>query len=390
MTGPALPYVIIAIVLLTGLAQKVYGLLKRRDDPSRRAVCICLAGLFAATVAQLATPAIDAATGLALGEAASDAGAMTAACAGRLFMIRIRYSAPIARERSRRCYAGLALALSAAALLFLAFPPDPDSGRDPVYFAVYIGYVAFTLCVVGRICLDYSLLTGDAWLRTGLWVLGAGTLAGLGFLAVKAVQLTAELFGAPPLLDAPAQVLELVTESLLLLGVILPGWGGRLGVAVRWLADHRTYHVLRPLWLALYDAGPEFALMPPDRSRRWHRDIGFLLYRQVIEIRDGQLALRPYADPGISGRARDEGRRAGLSPEAARATGEAAGIAAGIAAKAAGLPPNPDPPTAAGDGGRDLGTELAWLCEVSRAFAGSPIVAAAAATNPSRIGRYTV
>src|SRR5437764_179652 len=46
MTSPSLPDVLVAVVLLIGLTQRLYGLICHRHDPLRRAVCVFLAGLW--------------------------------------------------------------------------------------------------------------------------------------------------------------------------------------------------------------------------------------------------------------------------------------------------------------------------------------------------------
>src|SRR5439155_23768653 len=111
------------------------------------------------------------------------------------------------------------------------------------------------------------------------------------------------------------------------------------------------------------------------------RDLDFRLYRRVIEIRDGRLALRGFLDERVAATADALGRRAGLSGDALAAATEAAVIAAALRAKAAGAPARP-PAAEPVTGGRDLADEVAWLTQVARAFAGSPVVAAVVARVP--------
>ncbi|GAA4488758.1 hypothetical protein GCM10023191_018540 [Actinoallomurus oryzae] len=397
MSTPVLPYLVITGLLLFGLAQKLYGLRRRRDDPVRWAVCFCLASLAMATAFQWFTDAIDEGSGVPhLADALSDVGAMCAAGAGRVFLIHVYYPVSSARVRARRSYAGLAAAVVMVAVLFVAVPPEPDTGHagahvDAVYLYVYVWYIAIALLSVSRLGLRYSRLADRSSLRLGLRVIVAGSACGLAFLAVKAVMLIGEETGRPlGWLDQSVDLpLELSTEALLLAGVTIPAWGDRLGTLVRWVGDCRSYRLLHPLWLALHETNPGLSLMPRTGGRYWRRDVGFLLYRQVIEIRDGQLALRPYVHPGATEVARDLGRRAGLPDEEIRAAVEAATIAAGIAAKAQGRGPTdmPSPPPAP-PLGPDLDAEITWLTKVSRAFAGSPVVPATVAslTEPSGDG----
>lgn len=144
MRTPTLFCALIVVFLLLGLGQKLYELRARGSDPLRRAVCLCLASLAAATIAQLFGEEIDD-VGLAhLVNAISDVGAMIAAHAGRLFLIHVNHPARLARMRARRSHPTLLVALIAVVILFIAFPaPSTEpSYTEGVYFYVYICYLA--------------------------------------------------------------------------------------------------------------------------------------------------------------------------------------------------------------------------------------------------------
>ena len=131
-----------------------------------------------------------------------------------------------------------------------------------------------------------------------------------------------------------------------------------------------AYRRLRPLWQAVRAAVPEIAL-PPGPSV----GIGYRLYRRVIEIRDGQLALRPYSDPQAVAMAESEARREGVTGADLGATIEAALLAIAISARESGLPRHDDPdhlpPMRSSE---QLADEVDWLVRVSQMFARSPIV----------------
>jgi hypothetical protein len=129
----------------------------------------------------------------------------------------------------------------------------------------------------------------------------------------------------------------------------------------------------------------------------------FRLQRRCVEIRDGQVKLRPWRDPRAANTAQELGRRAGLDGEAleavveaatllaaaqlrrrAAAIGEKLGRRAGlddealekvvVAATRAAVPANTDrqpargePGEAEGPGGGDLDSENAWLGKVAAA-----------------------
>lgn len=383
----SVPVAVVAVVLL--LSAVVFTLRERYrggSGPGHRAVCACLAALGAGTAAQAFAGAIDTGTGIVhLAEAIADAGAMVAAHTGRVFFATVNFPAETALPRVRRYRIVLAAALSVFFALFFAFPPSPRPHAEGAFFLVYIGYAGLTLASVGRLSARYARLVDRRPLRAGLRLIAAGAGCGLAFLGFKALLLAGDALGAR--LDRQvgglALPLELMTELLLAVGIILPAVGGWLGQAVQWVRDHRSYRLLHPLWLALHYASPELTLLPPRDSRGWHRDVGFLLYRQVIEIRDGQLALRPYADGRAAKAARVLARRAGLAAEDVNAAGEAAAIAAGIAAKSSGRPPDPAAPAPApAPGGADLAAEVAFLTRVALAFTTSPIVTQVLAAHP--------
>jgi hypothetical protein len=375
MTSAALPYAVISVVLLVGLVQRLHALARDPADPLRRALCVVVGGLLVATLAQLFAEPLDAATGVVhLGWGLADAAAMVSACAGRVFLLHVDRPAAQVRSRARRRCAELAAALVVAAVLFVAFPSAPGQ-EVPVYDVVYIAYVAAALVPVLQLCRRYSARTDRPFLRAGLRVVATGSAVGLVFLVVMGVELvTAASADSAPLLSATATALSLVTEVLLLVGVTLTAWGPALVAARRRLADRRAHRELRPLWQALHEAEPGFALLPAPGPLTRSRDVGLLLYRRVIEIRDGQFAVAPYADPQDVAAAEERARGAGLAPDEARVVAEAAVIASGIAAKAAGRPPRATTPTT-GPGADGLAAEIAWLRRVARAFARSPVVA---------------
>jgi hypothetical protein len=96
------------------------------------------------------------------------------------------------------------------------------------------------------------------------------------------------------------------------------------------------------------------------------------LHRQVVEIRDAALALRPYRTQCAAADAAMAARAAGLAGEPYAASVEAGALAAAIRARKIGpprvsqpedirwrLPYEPKP---------DLRSEAGWLSRVSRAF----------------------
>jgi Family of unknown function (DUF6545) len=133
----------------------------------------------------------------------------------------------------------------------------------------------------------------------------------------------------------------------------------------------RRLRELEPLWDGLRGAVPEAA----STSRGRRRSAKLRLYRRVIEIRDAQLALRPYLDRAAAEAGMTAARSAGLEGDDREAAVEAALLAAAAQARKAGRRARQnsgDPGWPAVRGGPDLAGDAAWLARVSRAFTGLP------------------
>lgn len=164
------------------------------------------------------------------------------------------------------------------------------------------------------------------------------------------------------------------------LGATAARWGGALTAPARWLRAYRSYRALEPLWSALHTAVPGIALRARTRRPAWlpPRSAEFALYRRVIEIRDGYLALRPYAP-------RCGTFAVGRAGDGEGAETEAAAVAAALDAARGGVRPDARTRDAVGTGPRPavrpvrgtVDAEAAWLVRVAEAFARSAGDAAA-------------
>ena len=103
--------------------------------------------------------------------------------------------------------------------------------------------------------------------------------------------------------------------------------------------------------------------------------LSYRLYRRVIEIRDGLLALRSYRDPEVRIRARQCGEAAGLTGDELRAAVAAAQLKAAVDAKAQGrlAPATDDREIFELRRGNDLTAEAAWLGQIARAYMRSSV-----------------
>jgi hypothetical protein len=148
-----------------------------------------------------------------------------------------------------------------------------------------------------------------------------------------------------------------------------------------WSAYWRLY----PLWDALRQVIPEIQL-PPEPGLRWN--IRYRLHRRVIEIRDAELVLRPYAMAEVAGQAAATARSSGLRPDRAAAVVEAAIIVSSIHSRLGGSVRCHDgmsPGHAGAAPGNDVRAEVVRLILVCRAIRRSRIVRCIAGRPPSRI-----
>jgi hypothetical protein len=194
--------------------------------------------------------------------------------------------------------------------------------------------------------------------------------------------------GIPYPLDPPdllANALTIGAVALIFAGTSLPAWGSRLGLpsALRWFEQYRAYVSLAPLWRDLCRALPELPLVPPAsmllRDQLPPRELGFRLYRRLVEILDARLHLRPYMDPRVAGVV-DE-LRPTLPPAQCQPRDivvEAAALELALRARRSGRvsaqAAGQRPPER-----RQPDMDLAFFCEVARVRARSPLVRAVVA-----------
>jgi hypothetical protein len=246
-----------------------------------------------------------------------------------------------------------------------ASAPDlfPDEPGVLEYCVVYLAGQAPAFGNVIRLGLRYARAADAPALRIGMRLVAAGAAGALLYLANKVVLTAAARFG----FDYPAGQTVVVSKVLPAAAHVLVLVGATLPATVGWLARYRHFQRLGPLWRALYEADPAIALDPPATPDLLAlRGLRLRLYRRVIEIRDGLLALHPYREQEVAAAARDRASRAGLRGVRRDAAVEAATVAAALRSRAAGNPPATA--DVAVTGGSDLESDTAFLSRVARAY----------------------
>lgn len=254
--------------------------------------------------------------------------------------------------------------------VLFALTPDllPDSPWVFEYVVAYVVAQVPAMVSLVRLSLRFGRLAENTGLRVGMHLIAAGITGALLYLVNKAVLAASYRFEFDYSLGREflvGKVLPGTAHLLVLIGAVLPAVLG-------WLHRYRLHLQLSPLWKALHRAEPDIALDPPSVPDVFVvRNLRLRLYRRVIEIRDGLLALNPYRDPAVAAEARARAVQDGLSGQELEAAVEAAVVAAALRSRAQGSPSTaPDSPVT---GGGDLDSDTTFLSHVARAYRGNPI-----------------
>ncbi|ALG09436.1 MAB_1171c family putative transporter [Kibdelosporangium phytohabitans] len=305
-------------------------------------------------------------------------GFLVAGWGGLTMLLQINHPAD-ARRRAVPHAIWIAVAFTGMCVLFAVAKTPVDhvrfAGRYGAtagvleYWLVYIAGLLPTFLTTAALSTRYASMTTDPAVRLGLRLIAAGVLCSVTYHVHKAAYFVARRTG----MDYPRALnilldryLTLAAAVLILAGLALPNWRTPPPIG-----NYRKYQRLRPLWLALYRVNPSIALVPPKpllSELLDVRDLDLRLYRRAVEIRDGRLALRDHIDPRVAARARQAAARSGLTGQKLDAAVEAATLAAAIQAAATGAAPPETPSPVAAPGGRDLDSDIAFLCDVANAF----------------------
>jgi hypothetical protein len=321
---------IISVLAVTVLWTTVWAQFpSHRNAPLRRAVWYTMVLL--AAIGTLNLPAIgqrlDVATGLPnLADVVQHVLAVIAATLGRYCAEQILGAA---RPRTRwpsRLQAALPTATVATLLVLFVLSPARTHPTDtalytdfPMQYATHPGvfaywlifavYLGTTFTLIAQLAWRYGRRAGQTPLGCGLVLIAAGMVAGLGYLGVATGVVAAHAAGAHGrfIHTAPGYIQSLFGAMIVLVAVgsFLPASG--YCPFIRRVAAYWSLRQLYPLWAGLCQAVPGIALDPvPDWADRIDpRDLQVRLYRRVIEIRDGYMALTPVDVPGIEDLVRD-------------------------------------------------------------------------------------
>jgi hypothetical protein len=434
--GKVLLYATPPVLLWWAVLGRVPAIRRRPNDPVLRSywsALLCLAGAVTVLIPSIQLP-VDRVVGVPnLALLVGHGLALGCATSAQAFLLYSSSPPDEARPRVRRQVWLLVGTLIAMAVLFTVgqtqhatfdlFSGDVTAWPAVLFWLLYLANLGLALINAVRLIWRWrwASLTDRAdradradrdVLRVGLGLLTAGAAVGLVYVGYHLVFLVASQRGQTQRLGDPqlvTQGLSAASVVLIVAGFNMPTWGPRVGLVrwLRWVGRYRAARRLYPLWRVLWRAVPSIALEPPSV---WWRDaltlrggVSFRLQRLCVELRDGQVKLRPWRDPRAATTAQELGRLVGLDGEAleavveaatllaaaqlrrrAAAIGEKLGRRAGLDGEAlekvvvvatrAAVPANTDgqpaggePAAAAGPGGGDLDSESAWLGRVAGA-----------------------
>ncbi|MFC4011362.1 MAB_1171c family putative transporter [Nonomuraea purpurea] len=312
-----LTHIGIGVICWIVLAVKTADLLRNPGNRGLRSlVGVCLGMSVALTVGLPPIYAlIDRLTHVPnLGKLLQHLATIGACCAISVMLVRLENDRPGAGARVRRRIVFAGAVAVAMAVLFLLAPVDvsePIEFADRYSTAPFIPqYMFLFIAMIALACADIAVSVwrygrrprSAAYLRlSGLLVFGAA-LSGVAYCGFKAFYIVAQFTRSALPMDERFLSTPLALTAVVLgaVGLALPKVGTLLETVSKRLGYLRAYRRLHPLWSRLHAAMPEIALhRPRGREPLAFFDIEYRLYRRVIEISDGMLAL------GVAGLAQD-------------------------------------------------------------------------------------
>lgn len=238
-------------------------------------------------------------------------------------------------RRRGRIALGVSLLL---VVLFLLAPVDGEASAEAFtnryadevlivsFWLVFLTWLSHALVATMRLTALYGRRAPRSPLRTGILLIGSSAAVCLVYALVKLVYLVARPLEVlrPDQLELYAPVSRILTLGSMVLITAGCVWPTLARIFPRAsLRSARHHHNLAFLWDRMVETTPSIRLAP-SRSELPPWDTEERLYRRVVEIRDGLLALRGYVPRGTQARTGEliaEGVPAGEASVVAEAVG---------------------------------------------------------------------
>ncbi|MEU6164483.1 MAB_1171c family putative transporter [Streptomyces tanashiensis] len=370
------PYELITLPLLWLLS--AYGLARWQAAPRRSRVLTVMWGTWTLAVT-LGTPAVRRVTDALIGIASiTNLLVHVVGLVGTAAVIEfVREITGRARGRVSPLNMYVLAAQSFILAVVFALMPRPDGEVDLLtygqksvagfaYWTLLTSFTAFGVAVAARVCWAHGKQVAPGPARTVMWLLKSAFLADAVYLVHRLVYVTAQQLGWRVPQSA---VVVTVTQALLGLTWVL------FGLAVFWpgFAEFRYKRAvvvqqkrIMPLWRLLQAATPGVVLPLPDELRRGNPRLR--LYRYVIEIQDGILALEAHLNSGHQARAEAALRQVGVDEAHIAPAAEAALLRYASQASLDMRDPAPGRRLQVRRESDALDAEIAWFARVSAAL----------------------
>ncbi|MEV0966261.1 MAB_1171c family putative transporter [Streptomyces sp. NPDC049910] len=377
---------------LLALLAFIYKLRVLRTDRSRFQVLLISNLLLLTVIFTVSTPVVWVATSQAVG-IVNFSGVFTqgsviimAACQ-QVILLNLSHEPKTAARRARPRLIALGLVLASMIALFSAATSQQENPTDfavtraqfyPAYLLIYLVAYGISTADIQLMCLRYAKVAPTPWLRRGLYLVGLTMPFGLTYTLVRLSDVIAGQFGVSGHAWEPlAQWSVTIATVINVIGWTLPDWGRHLSTVWQAVDNRRAHRDLKSLHTQLTAEIPE-PVLPLDLDT----DLRTRLYRQVVEIRDAQWALRPWMHPAVLAFSEKECLKAELTNTERAAVIEASLLKAAVRAKEHNDKPLTHDPNPRATDPEDLASELAFLRMVAYAYDSSLIVQAAAAYRP--------
>lgn len=321
-----------------------------------------------------------------LGQLLKDTSVVLSAFGTQVVLLHLLHPPGRAPALARRRLLATALTVAAMAAFFARAAPV-SGGMDALraslaspglleFRCLYLLFMAWVFTDIARLCWRFASLAGEQLLAAGLRLIAAGGAVGLAYVASGGLQVLAAGYGELALVrqsQRASDALIALAALLVVLGSTLPALASRLGLhrRVSPAGAGGATAGLETLWCGVTGALPDFVLSAPpgggvEASER--------LYRQVIEVEDARLALRPLRDEAVERAAEQAVARRGVVDLERPAAVEGAALVLAVDRLSSGATPAQAPwapaqgvrgPDAAGSG-TALQSEVAWLSSVGR------------------------
>ncbi|MFF0754442.1 MAB_1171c family putative transporter [Streptomyces sp. NPDC004267] len=253
-----------------------------------------------------------------------------------------------ARRRALRLLIAAAVVISGMVVLFMLLTPATTRptdfanyyAHDPAYKAyvlLYFGTYSAAEIYLARSCLKYARTAAAPSIAVGLRLIAIGATITLGYSSIRIAGIGLDVRHLNEFAWACGDIGATLTQ----IGYFTPVIAARTAPLLAFVREHYAYARLGSLWTVMVRFDPSIVLQQPTsqwQHLRERKSIHYELIRRRAEIRDAQIALRPYLSEDARRNAEARRRRFWRSSRALAAAVTADQIAHALVRHAQGKP----------------------------------------------------